>query len=158
MLRDAEFLKDKNKCIKNKINSNNDTFNCEFSEMFVNNFHISVELNDDLDPAVLDDAAEAQLTKYCHNVLDFQFYSGSEEIYDVHDQVNKFIINNITQMGDGRLQVSLPWKGKVAHNLPNNYCLAKKILYTNLIRYNKNECKLMMMNNVIKGQLQTGII
>ena len=52
----------------------------------------------------------------------------------------------------------LPWKNKVAHRLGNNYSLAKAILKSEMKQFAKCPEKIMMTDDVIKKQLDDGVI
>ena len=135
MERDIKYLKNlnKNKNIKNKLVSDNNSKNCEhFNGLVVNNFHVSAELTESFDMSILEKATTDMLDQHCTDILKYEQFSDPELNYEINDQVNDFLLRNVLQLEDGRLEMPLPWRGKVSHHLLKNYSLAKSILNLNL--------------------------
>ena len=159
LLRDVNYLpnlKKSKKVAKTKIST---AKNSESSHsLFANCFHVNFEIGEDIDRDILNKATENVLEQRCSQVLNYENFTDPEINYSINDQVSDFLLRSVTRLEDGRLQMPLPWKGKVAHNLPNNFALARNILYSNLNRYKNEPRKLSMMSDVIKSQSDLGII
>lgn len=67
-------------------------------------------------------------------------------------------MKNIVREDDSRLRVPLLWNGKVSHLLSKNENIAGLILKSNFKKLKKHEKHLLLMDQVIKDQLDAGII
>ena len=119
----------------------------------ISSAHSVIKSDGEIDNFKLDRAIDEML-----NIsLNYDKNYVNEESTEINDRDVNYAFNNCTRMSDGRLVMPLLWKPDVKHLLGNNFDLARKILMTNVKRY-EPDGKLIMIDEVFKQQLRDGII
>lgn len=94
----------------------------------------------------------------CDKTLNKEILDSSDTQANINQELCDFLLQNMTQEQNGHIVSPLLWNRKVAENLSRNFELAKSILYSNLKKLQKTEGRLQLYDNVIKEQLEMGII
>lgn len=86
-----------------------------------------------------------------------------ENVFDdscniVQDELVQDTLSRISRADNGRLIMPLMWDVSVSHLLGKNYRLSRQILQSSINKLQKNKERLLMVDKVIKDQLETGII
>ena len=96
----------------------------------------------------------------CKNISDILGYDQpfNEESNEYNDILMNFLMGNIRQLDNGRLEMPILWNPNVAHLLGKNYNLSVRVLQSNLRRLNKIENGLQMTDEVFKEWQNMGVI
>ena len=120
-------------------------------------YHASYDDNGDVDEKMLTEATEAILKQsYFHN--NQYIDTDDEKINESDARMVKYVLDNTRRTDEGRLVMPLLWKDEVAHLLASNLNLSEKVLKSNLKRLKNNPVRLQMYDQVIKEQVELGIV
>ena len=106
----------------------------------------------------LQKATDQILESECKFYLNYEYSVSGEEENELNTKLVNFTHRNLSSLQDGRLVVPLLWNGSVSQYLSNNENLAKAILKSNYKKLQKNPGQLQLVDQVIKEQLEAGII
>ena len=106
----------------------------------------------------LDKATESMLNEQSNYFLNYDRDYKESEYSEQDEKLLNYVLDNTTQLQDGRLQMPLMWNSSVKHLLADNFVLSKNILMSNYNKLCKNDIKLHMYNSVFVEQEEMGII
>ena len=93
----------------------------------------------------------------CSDELDYVHIQEEMES-ELNLKITDFVLNNIKQDESGRIVAPLIWNHKNCHLLAKNYKLSYNVLQSNLKKLSKEPEKLKLYDQVIKDQLELGVI
>ena len=102
-------------------------------------------------------AGDAILNSFCTKYLHNETIKDESEVA-LNERLTEFVLNNVKQEADGRLQMPILWNSSASHCLGRNFNLAKQVLMSNLKKLRKHPEYLQMTNDVFVEQEQLGII
>ena len=82
----------------------------------------------------------------------------NEDSTEVNRRAVECALEKCNRLEDGRICMPLLWNEEVKHLLGNNFGLAKKILISNLHKFQKDKSKLKLIDDVFKQQEEDSII
>ena len=102
--------------------------------------------------------AVCDATEEMIKVLNYDPCMNENSNNDLDIKVTERILVNTERQTDGRLVMPLPWRTEALHLLESNFKLAENILYSNLKKLQKHNDRLVMIDDVFREQVRTGII
>ena len=110
-----------------------------------------------VDESQLDKCSDEILDNSCSFLLNKENYS-PENSSELDTKLINYLIQNYSRAEDGRIILPLLWNPDVKHLLSKNFNLAKKVLFSNFKKLEKDKAKLDLVECNIRELESAGII
>ena len=116
-----------------------------------------MEINSEVKEEAINQGMSDQLQSILEDTLNL-YDEPTKEFSDLDNSLFQHVIDSISRDKEGRLIAPALWDSDVEHLLSKNFHLAQSILKSTLRKLQKNQEALQQYDDVIKEQLNEGII
>ena len=117
---------------------------------------VKIDSSVGIDENVLNEALERIMKQsYFENN---QYVASTDNDNLADEEVCQFVLDNTTRSEDDRLVMPMLWRGEIAHKLAANKNLSMQVLKSNFKKLSKDPIKLKMYDDVLKEQVEMGVL